>query len=249
MVGDYEFQVSLLEALCRLTPRREREQRANQWFDSSDIRSTFCDIRDADFEVDCRRFLNFVNRYHGDQRRVYTLPCLKAFLSSTQLFRPKDEKLDKFWIDFNVGSGCVSFFIDDPQSFLWGSIHLQMEDVDYYSLKFKQNEMVLCVRLTNPIMHLNTRSHVVELTFDPEHQQELEEAAGRVFNKQASPSGAGGAVRTSPSSDMARSYTRKKPPSKSQLKSESSSAQNLHPDDRLTTRHPQHHHVYCRSWT
>lgn len=51
LVSDYEFQVSLLEALCRLTPRREREQRANQWFDSSDIRSTFCDIRDADFEV------------------------------------------------------------------------------------------------------------------------------------------------------------------------------------------------------
>uniref|UniRef100_A0A3P9P0K6 Synaptonemal complex protein 2-like n=1 Tax=Poecilia reticulata TaxID=8081 RepID=A0A3P9P0K6_POERE len=218
MVGDYEFQVSLLEALCRLTPRREREQRANQWFDSSDIRSAFCDIRDADFEVDCRRFLNFVNRYHGDQRRVYTFPCLKAFLSSTQLFRPKDEKLDKFWIDFNVGSGCVSFFIDDPQGFLWASIHLQMEDVNDYSLKLKQNETVLCVRLTNPIMHLNTRSHVVELTFDPEHQQELEEAAGRVFNKQVSPSGARGAVRTSPSADTARSYSRKKPPSKSQLK-------------------------------
>ncbi|XP_032408077.1 synaptonemal complex protein 2-like [Xiphophorus hellerii] len=219
-VGDYEFQVSLLEALCRLTPRREREQRANQWFDSSDIRSTFCDIRDADFEVDCRRFLNFINCCHGDQRRVYSFPCLRAFLSSTQLFRPKDEKLDKFWIDFNVGSGCVSFFIDDCQGFLWGSIHLQMEDVDYYSLKFKQNETVLCVRLTNPIMHLNTRSYVVELTFDPEHQQELEEAAGRVFNKQASPSGAGGAVQTSPSADThtARFYSRKKPPSKSQLK-------------------------------
>ncbi|XP_027861651.1 synaptonemal complex protein 2-like isoform X5 [Xiphophorus couchianus] len=153
LVSDYEFQVSLLEALCRLTPRREREQRANQWFDSSDIRSTFCDIRDADFEVDCRRFLNFVNCCHGDQRRVYSFPCLRAFLSSTQLFRPKDEKLDKFWIDFNVGSGCVSFFIDDCQ-------------------------------------------------------------------KQASPSGAGGAVQTSPSADthMARSYSRKKPPSKSQLK-------------------------------
>ncbi|XP_016518620.1 synaptonemal complex protein 2-like isoform X2 [Poecilia formosa] len=114
----------------------------------------------------------------------------------------------------------IEEFFDYFLSFLWGSIHLQMEDVDYYSLKFKQNETVLCVRLTNPIMHLNTRSHVVELTFDPEHQQELEEAAGRVFNvpKQASPSGAGGAVRTSPSSDTARSYTRKKPPSKSQLK-------------------------------
>ncbi|MEQ2193054.1 hypothetical protein XENOCAPTIV_022653, partial [Xenoophorus captivus] len=50
-VSDYELQVSLSEALCRLTPRREREQRANQWFSSSDISSAFCDIRDADFEV------------------------------------------------------------------------------------------------------------------------------------------------------------------------------------------------------
>ncbi|KAM4718098.1 synaptonemal complex protein 2-like isoform 3-T3 [Anableps anableps] len=235
-VGDYEFQVSLSEALCRLTPRREREQRANQWFLSSDIRAAFCDIRDADFEVDCRRFLNFVNRYHGDQRsRVYTFPCLKAFLSSTQLFRPKDDKLDEFWIDFNIGSGCVSFFIDDPQGFLWGSIHLQKEDVDYYSLEVKQNETVLSVWLTSPIMHLNTRSHVVELTFNPDHHRELEEAAGRVFNvpvdpsgsapldvlsKQACPVGAGGAVRAPPSADkhVGRSYSRKKPPSKSQLK-------------------------------
>lgn len=32
-----------------------------------------------------------------------------------QVFRPKDEKLEEFWIDFNVGSGCVSFFTDEPQ--------------------------------------------------------------------------------------------------------------------------------------
>ncbi|MED6236004.1 hypothetical protein ATANTOWER_003142 [Ataeniobius toweri] len=219
-VGDYELQVSLSEALCRLTPRREREQRANQWFSSSDISSAFCDIRDADFEVDCRRFLNFVNCYHGDQRRVYTFPCLQAFLGSTQLFRPKDDKLDVFWIDFNLGSGCVSFFIDDPQGFLWGSIHLLKEDVDYYDLQVKHNEMVLGVRLINPIMHLNIRGHMVELTFNTEHHRELEEAAGRVFKKEVSSTGAGGAVQASPSVDkhMGRSYSRKKPPSKSQLK-------------------------------
>ncbi|XP_035854087.1 synaptonemal complex protein 2-like isoform X2 [Sander lucioperca] len=146
-VGDYELQVSLSEALCRLTPRKEREHRANQWFSCRDISRAFCDIRDVDFEVDCRRFLNFVNRYHGDQRR--------AFLDSTELFRPKDEKLDEFWIDFNVSSGCVSFFVDEPQGFLWGSIHLLKEEVDRYSLYLKQDgctgaETVLSVQLNTP---------------------------------------------------------------------------------------------------
>ncbi|XP_037829171.1 synaptonemal complex protein 2-like isoform X2 [Kryptolebias marmoratus] len=226
-VGDYELQVSLSEALCRLTPRRDREQRTNQWFSSHDISSAFCDIRDADFEVDCRCFLNFVNRYHGDQRRVYTFPCLRVFFSSIQLFRPKDDKLDEFWIDFNVGSGCVSFFIDNPQGLLWGSIHLLKEDVDHYTLQVEHDEMVLRVKLTNPIMHQDIRGQTVELSFSCEHQQELEEAAGRVFNKIPSspqPSVTGGTVQTSPFIDkhMGQSYSRKKPPKKSQLRGQSS---------------------------
>ncbi|XP_024114544.1 uncharacterized protein LOC112136846 isoform X6 [Oryzias melastigma] len=113
--GDYQLQLSLSEALCRLTARRDREQKSVEWFSSHEVSRAFCDIRGADFEVDCRRFLNFVNGYHGDQSRVYTFACLRAFLGSTQLFCPKDEKLDSFWIDFNMGSECVSFFIDDPQ--------------------------------------------------------------------------------------------------------------------------------------
>ncbi|XP_015255094.1 PREDICTED: synaptonemal complex protein 2-like [Cyprinodon variegatus] len=219
-VGDYEFQVSLSEALCRLTPHRGREQRANQWFSDSNISSAFCDIRDSDFEVDCRRFLNFVNGSHGDERRVYSLPCLQAFLSSTQLFRPKDDKLDEFWIDFNVDSGCVSFFIDDPQAFLWGSIQLLREDIHCYDLQVKDHETVLRVRLINPIMHGNIRGYMVALTFRAEHQRELEEAAWRVFKKAASSTGGGEVVQNSPSAErrVGRSYSRKKPQSKSQLK-------------------------------
>ncbi|XP_070784622.1 synaptonemal complex protein 2-like [Enoplosus armatus] len=227
-VGDYELQVSLSEALCRLTPRKDREQRANQWFSSRDISSAFCNIRDGDFEVDCRRFLNFVNCYQGDQRRVYTFPCLRAFLDSTELFRPKDDKLDEFWIDFNLSSGCVSFFIDEPQGFLWGSIHLLKEEVDHYSLQVKHDgctgaETVLSVRLNNPIMHHNSRGQTVELNFDSEHHRELEEAAGRVFMKvKSSPrlQDTGGTVQLSPSAakQHGRSYNRKKPQSKSQLK-------------------------------
>lgn len=50
-VSDYELQVSLSEALCRLTPRKERDHRARQWFSSCDLGAAFCDITDKDFEV------------------------------------------------------------------------------------------------------------------------------------------------------------------------------------------------------
>ncbi|XP_068438443.1 synaptonemal complex protein 2-like [Clinocottus analis] len=222
-VGDYELQVSLSEALCRLTPRKDRQQRANRWFSSCDIIKAFCDIRDADFEVDCRQFLNFVNSHCGDQRRVYSFPCVSAFLDHTELFPPKDDKLDEFWIDFNISSGCVSFFIDEPQSFLWGSVHLQEDNVDGFSLQLKDGECtaaqtVLSVRLNNPIMHHNNRGRTVELNFNSEHHRDLEEAAGRVFKKLQSPPGlqaSGGAVQVAPS---ARSYRRKTQQSKSLLK-------------------------------
>ncbi|GAA6234204.1 synaptonemal complex protein 2-like [Lates japonicus] len=219
-VGDYELQVSLSEALCRLTPRKDRQQRANQWFPSNDISNAFCDIRDGDFEVDCRCFLNFVNRYHGDQRRVYTFPCLTAFLDSTQLFQPKDEKLDEFWIDFNVGSGCVSFFIDEPQGYLWGSIHLLKDDVDHFSLELKHDEMILSVRLKNPITYHSSRGQTVKLSFSCEHQRELEEAAERVLKvKSCSPvTDTDGTVHPPSAENDGRSYNRNKPRSKSQLK-------------------------------
>ncbi|XP_054621411.1 synaptonemal complex protein 2-like isoform X2 [Dunckerocampus dactyliophorus] len=191
MHKDYELQVSLSEALCRLTPRKERANRVNEWFSCCDIRKVFCDIQDADFE-DCRRFLNFINHRQGDQRRVHTFPCLRAFLESTELFRPKDEKLDEFWVDFNFGSQCVSFFIDVPQGFLWGSVHLQRDDVDDYKVQLQQDECtgaqaVLSVQLNGPIMHLNSKGQRVKLLFRTEFLRELEVAAGRVFI--VSPSG------------------------------------------------------------
>ncbi|KAM3593298.1 uncharacterized protein V6R79_009809 [Siganus canaliculatus] len=239
-VGDYELQVSLSEALCRLTPRRERDHRASQWFSSrdlsrdlsqdlsQDLSRAFCDIRDADFEVDCRRFLNFVNSHHGAQRRVCTFPCVRAFLDSTELFPPKDDKLEKFWIDFNVTSSCVSFFIDEPQSFLWGTVHLQREDVDRYALQVQHGgctgaQTLFTVWLKNPIMHLQSSGRTVELSFPSDHHRALEEAAARVFTEglRSPPVDLTvGSVRTAlPSAGPAgRSYSRRRPLSKSQLK-------------------------------
>ncbi|XP_074549789.1 synaptonemal complex protein 2-like isoform X1 [Halichoeres trimaculatus] len=190
--GDYEMQVSLTEALCRLTLKKDRWQRASEWFTCSATRDVFCEIRDRDFEVDCRQFLNFVNGENETGTRIYTFPCLRAFLETTELFRPKDEKLDIFWIDFNPGSGCVSFFIDDPQESLWGSIHLMRENVDDYRVWLKPDECtegktILRVHLSLPILHQNCEGQTVELTFNSEHQQHLEEAAYRVFKKEQTP--------------------------------------------------------------
>ncbi|XP_008306323.1 synaptonemal complex protein 2-like isoform X2 [Cynoglossus semilaevis] len=193
-VGDYELQISLSEALCRLTPRKQRPLKANSWFFNDDISRAFCDIRDRDFEVDCRCFLNFVNSSRGNHRKVFTFPCVSAYLEQRQLFKPKDEKLDQFWIDFNVESECVSFFVDDPQGFLWGSIHLFKDELNHYTLLFKGegrsltqteectgSEMILSIQLNNPITHNGSKGQRVEITFSSEYEGGLREATEKVF--------------------------------------------------------------------
>ncbi|KAJ4923929.1 hypothetical protein JOQ06_028184, partial [Pogonophryne albipinna] len=191
-VGDYELQVSLSEALCRLTPMKERRLRANQWFPNRDISSSFCDIRDRDFEVDCRSFLNFVNNNHGDQR---SLPGLHRAVSSQR--RQVGRVLDRLQRGL--------------RGFLWGSFHLQQEEVDLYSLKECSGaEAVLSVRLKFPIMHRDSPGQVVQLRFDCQHLSKLQEAMGRVFMKVKCSSD--GMVQVSPPADKhhGRSYRRKK---------------------------------------
>ncbi|KAF7649907.1 hypothetical protein LDENG_00134240 [Lucifuga dentata] len=190
-VSDYELQVSLSEALCRLTPRKDRQQRANQWFSGCDIIRAFCHIRDRDFEV---------------------------------LFCPKDEKLDEFWIDFNVSSECVSFFVDEPQLPLFHEcFHYGPVETSVFPECTEAEAVILSVHLINPIMHHNTSSQTVQLTFSSQHHRQVEEAAERVFKKPVSSTRAvdgGGTVLPSPSAGKpkAHSYTRKKAPAKSLLK-------------------------------
>lgn len=50
-----------------------------------------------------------------------------------------------------------------------------------------RKETVLSVRLNRPIVHHNCSGQTVELAFDPEHQEQLEEAARRVFRVPSHP--------------------------------------------------------------
>lgn len=48
---DYDLQVALMEALCRMTSRAQRRELADQWFSMEFVTSAFTKIEDSEFET------------------------------------------------------------------------------------------------------------------------------------------------------------------------------------------------------
>uniref|UniRef100_A0A6Q2XPJ6 Synaptonemal complex protein 2-like n=1 Tax=Esox lucius TaxID=8010 RepID=A0A6Q2XPJ6_ESOLU len=153
--GDYDLQIALMEALCRMTTRTQRMELADRWFTMEFIARAFCKIQDSAFETDCRIFLNLVNGMQGDQRRVFSYPCLEAFLDKHELLMPSDEKLEEFWIDFNLGSQTVSFYFsladEDAEEGQWDTVCINENEVQSYTVTEEVKRKVLKLELLEPL--------------------------------------------------------------------------------------------------
>ncbi|XP_074964434.1 synaptonemal complex protein 2 [Phalacrocorax aristotelis] len=165
--GDYDLQVAITEALCRMISEKQRGELACQWFSMEFVSSAFKGIKDSEFETDCRKFLNQVNGMLGDKRRVFTYPCLSAALDKYELQIPLDENLEEFWVDFNVGSRSISFYVAaDDADHQWETVVIPEEEVDLYSLEEKNSKKLLTIDLKSPMNVGNQEGDKFFLYFD-----------------------------------------------------------------------------------
>ncbi|KAJ4934026.1 hypothetical protein JOQ06_006833, partial [Pogonophryne albipinna] len=154
--GDYDLQTALMEALCRMATPGQRKELAHRWFSMEHVASAFVKIQDSEFETDCRKFLNLVNGMQGDRRRVYSYPCLEVYLDKNELMMPADEKLEEFWIDFNLDSHSISFYFslgdEEAQESQWETICINENEVQRYTVKEEGKRKVLHLKLSEVVV-------------------------------------------------------------------------------------------------
>ncbi|BFY99957.1 hypothetical protein BsWGS_02997 [Bradybaena similaris] len=150
-VGDYEVQVCIIEFIFRLVPKSMRIEYLKKVLDDSEQWLEFLDINDSRFEIDCRQFLNKLNKLNTYPMAsvcshpyfwVYSYPAEVVSIDGVKLYKPNDSGYDDFWVDLNEGSKrigifCEPNFLSSQQSQnseqMWETVSIWAQDVKRYS--------------------------------------------------------------------------------------------------------------------
>ncbi|OCT62457.1 hypothetical protein XELAEV_18043538mg [Xenopus laevis] len=180
-VGDYDLQVAITEALCRMISATQRGELASLWFPMEFVSEAFKAIKDSEFETDCRKFLNLINGILGDKRSVVTMPCLSVYLDNHKLQIPCDENLEEFWIDFNTGTQSISFYVstDAAEDHQWETVCMTDSDVIVYSIEEVDNNKLLTVDMKAPIAIGHYEGKQIRIYFS--YTLDILDATRRVF--------------------------------------------------------------------
>ncbi|XP_073533042.1 synaptonemal complex protein 2-like [Phyllobates terribilis] len=168
-VGDYDIQVGITEVLFRMTSKKMRAKVAQKWFEDSLFAEAFTAITEEDFETDCRKFLIFFNSRLSDAIRVHSFPCISVSTDIGELTKPQDDKLEHFWIDFNVCSESISFYTRNNEGSLWQTVKLQKESLSGYSLEECNGQKLLSIHLKIPQSINNKAAKYIKMTFEIRH--------------------------------------------------------------------------------
>ncbi|XP_072008689.1 synaptonemal complex protein 2-like isoform X1 [Engystomops pustulosus] len=180
--GDYDIQVTITEALCRMTTKKIRDNLAQKWFEDGIFAEAFKAINDKDFETDCRKFLNFLNSRLKDTNRVHTFPCINVSTDVGELTKPQDDKLENFWIDFNTGSHGISFYVHTNKGCHWEPVRLQKESLSGYNLEECSGYKQLSIHLVKPQSINNEEVKRIKMSFELEH--DIQNAAVNTYGEE-----------------------------------------------------------------
>ena len=97
--GIYDTQAAVVELICRILPKVERQQTAEAMISDQGALQLFLKIG-GNFEANCRGFLNQLNLSLGPKCKVFPIPIVACTVDGHCFFKPDETD---FWVDFNMG--------------------------------------------------------------------------------------------------------------------------------------------------